>query len=47
MVLYLNRAYFSFINYITLHKMLRLAKSRLSRDFFNARALPLLLILKA
>jgi hypothetical protein len=47
MVLYLNRAYFSFINYITLRKTLKLAKSRLSQDFFSAKALPLPLVLKA
>jgi hypothetical protein len=47
MVLYLNRAYFSSINYITPRKTSGLVKSRLSRDFFGARALPLLLVLEA
>jgi hypothetical protein len=47
MVLYSNRAYSSFINYITLRKMLKLAKSHLSRDFFSIKALPLPLVLEA
>jgi hypothetical protein len=47
MVLRLNRAYFSSMDYITPRKTLGLAKSRLSRDFFGARALPLPLVLEA